>query len=93
MLLETIILAVGISSVVSTETTGKGLGDHVISVAKNKDCKMARMMHNEQICQEQPQGSVTVSAPNPPVASNTIAKANDVFAARARKYNESNQVR
>lgn len=93
MLLEAIVLAVGIGSVVSYETTGKGLADHAISKVADKDCKIARVVHNEQVCQTEPQGSVTVSAPSGPVASNTIARANDVFAARARKSNESNNTR
>ena len=88
MLLEAVILAVGIAGVASYETTGKGLADHAISKVADKDCKIARVVHNEQVCQTEPQGSVTVSAPNPPVASNTIARANDVFAARARRANE-----
>jgi hypothetical protein len=88
MILETIVLVVGISSVASYETTGKGLGDHAISAAKGKDCKIARIIHNEQVCQNEPKGIVTVSAPDKPVASDTIARANDVFATRARKHNE-----
>jgi hypothetical protein len=88
MILETIILAVGISSVVTYETTGKGLADHAISAVSNKDCKLARVVHDEKICQEERQGSVTVSAPSAPVVNDTIARANDVFAARARKSNE-----
>jgi hypothetical protein len=94
MLIEAIVLAVGVGSVVSYETTGKGLADHAISSVTNKDCKIARVVHNEQVCQTtEPQGSVIVSAPNPPVASNTIARANDIFAERARKYNEGNKTR
>jgi len=89
MLIETIVLALGISSVVSYETTGKGLTDHAVSVVANKDCKLARVVHDEKICQEDPKGSVTVSAPDAPVVNNTVARANDVFAARARKSNES----
>lgn len=88
MIIEAVILAVSLSSVVSYETTGKGLADHAISRASDKDCKIARVVHDEKICQEERQGSVIVSAPSGPVVSNTVARANDVFAARARKSNE-----
>lgn len=93
MILEAVVLAVGIASVASYETTGRGLADHAISKVADKDCKIARIVHNEQVCQTEPQGSVTVSAPSGPLAINTVAKANDVFAERARKYNESNKTR
>jgi hypothetical protein len=60
-----IITGVGVGSVVSTETTGKGLADHAISTAKDKDCKIVRSIKGEDICQ--PESSVTVSAPAQPV--------------------------
>lgn len=65
MILEAVVLALGISSVVSYETTGKGLGDHAISAYRDKDCKIARSVHGEDICQ--PKGTVTVSAPTEPI--------------------------
>ena len=96
MILESIILALGISSVVSTETTGKGLTDHAISAAKGKDCKIARTLHGEDVCI--PKGTVTVSSPpkdpvppvnpeNPPpkrivVVQSTVDRMEDVFAQR-----------
>lgn len=82
-MLETIILVLGISSIVTYETTGKGLTDHAVSAVADRDCKLARVVHDEKICQEERQGSVTVSAP---VSSSydTVARANDVFAVRAR---------
>jgi hypothetical protein len=85
MILETIVLVLGISSVASYETTGKGLADHAISKVADKDCKIARIVHDEKICQKEPQGVVTVSAPNTPVVSDAVARANDVFANRARR--------
>ena len=81
MILETIILALGVSSMVSYETTGKGLADHTISAVASRDCKIARVVHNEQVCQTEPIGIVTVLAP---IARDTVARANDVFAQRAR---------
>jgi hypothetical protein len=60
MILETVILALGISSVVSYETTGKGLADHAISTVSSQDCKIARVMKGDDVCQ--PESSVTVSA-------------------------------
>jgi len=87
MILETIVLALGISSVVSYETTGKGLADHAISTVANKDCKIARVVHDEKICQKEPESSVTVSAPFS-TSYDTVKQTNDIFAARARRANE-----
>ena len=60
MIIESIIFALSISSVVSTETTGRGLADHAISASQGKDCKMARTVRGEDICQ--PRASVTVES-------------------------------
>ena len=60
MVLETILLAVGIGSVVSYETTGKGLADHTISAVSGQDCKIARSFKGDDICE--PQGSVVVQS-------------------------------
>jgi hypothetical protein len=93
MLLETIVLVLGISGVVSYETTGKGLTDHAISAVKDKDCQIARSLKGEDMCQ--PRATVTVSAPpkesippeNPPpkkviVVSNSVDDMEQVFAQR-----------
>lgn len=58
MVLETIILALSISSVVSTETTGKGLADHTISTVKGQDCKIVRGVKGNDMCR--PVGTVAV---------------------------------
>ena len=89
MIIETIVLVLGLTSVVSTETTGKGLADHAISSINNKDCKIARVIHNEQVCQNEPKGVVTISAPTLPMAGDTISRTNDVFAERARRSRET----
>jgi hypothetical protein len=96
MILEAVVLVVGIASVASYETTGKGLADHAISTVAKKDCKIARVVHNEQVCQTEPIGTVSVEAlPKRTVGNDgrTIDRANDVFAERARKSNESNNIR
>ncbi|CAB4128761.1 hypothetical protein UFOVP112_71 [uncultured Caudovirales phage] len=98
MIIESILFALSISSVVSTETTGKGLADHAISASKGKDCKMIRSFKGEEVCQ--PVSTVTVeSAGNerpkqdiPPVVppstkrvvvvQNSVDRAEDVFAQR-----------
>jgi hypothetical protein len=82
MILETIILAIGVSSVVSYETTGKGLADHAISTTANQDCKIARIVHGESVCQ--PRAIVTVSAPTAliVVRSTAVSDAERVFAQR-----------
>jgi hypothetical protein len=102
MIIETIVLALGISSVVVTETTGKGIADHAISASKGKDCKLARGIRGEDVCQ--PRGTVTVSAPpkqpippvdtgNPPpkpivVVQTSVDHMEDVLAQRLRRVNQ-----
>ena len=96
MIIETIFLVLGIASVASTETTGRGITDHAISATKGKDCKIARTLQGEDVCQ--PKGTVTVSAPpkepippitpeNPPpkrivVVQSSVDRMEDVFAQR-----------
>ena len=96
MIIETIFLVLGIASVASTETTGRGITDHAISATKGKDCKIARTLQGEDVCQ--PKGTVTVSAPpkepippitpeNPPpkriiVVSNSIDDMERIMALR-----------
>ena len=96
MIIETIIFALSIGSVVSTETTGRGLADHAISASKGKDCKISRTFKGEDVCQ--PNATVTVSAAskepippvtpeNPPpkrivVVQSTVDRMEDVFAQR-----------
>lgn len=62
MVLETIIFLLGITSVVSTETTGKGLADHTISAVKGQDCKIVRGVRGNNVCQ--PNSTVTVESAN-----------------------------
>ena len=81
MILETVIFALGISSVVSYETTGKGLADHAISTVANRDCKIARTLKGEDVCQ--PEGSVTVlPAPSIFSRSSGVDAMEQVFAQR-----------
>jgi hypothetical protein len=96
MVIETIIFALSIASVASTETTSKGLADHAISASKDQDCKMSRSFKGEDVCQ--PNATVTVSASpkgpvppinpeNPPpkkiiVVNNSISDAEAVFSQR-----------
>jgi hypothetical protein len=62
MIIESILFALSISSVVSTETTGKGLADHAISASRDKDCKMSRTFKGEDVCL--PKATVTVESAN-----------------------------
>ena len=78
MVLETILFAVGISSVVSYETTGKGLADHTISAVSGKDCKIARSFKGDDICE--PQGSVVVQGYTS--SSNTVNDYEKILAQR-----------
>jgi hypothetical protein len=82
MLLETIVLVLGVSSVVTYETTGKGLADHAVSTVANQDCKIARVVKGDKICQ--PESSVTVSSPSEPtvIKSTAVQDMERVFAQR-----------
>ena len=78
MVLETIILAVGITSVVTYETTGKGITDHAISAVRGQDCKLARSFQGESVCE--PRGTVTVET----YAGNTVQDYEKVLAQRRK---------
>jgi hypothetical protein len=95
VIIESIVLALSISSMVAYESTGKGLADHTISAVKSKDCKIARTFKGDDVCQ--PRGTVTVSSPKEPVppvppenpppkriilVQSTVDRAEDVFAQR-----------
>lgn len=84
MIIETVLLALGIGSVASTEITGRGLTDHAISAANNRDCKIVRIVQNESVCQDAPKATVTVL----PVKSsddNNIEISEAIWAKRVRK--------
>ena len=51
MILEAVVLALGLSSVASYETTGKGLADHAVSAVSGQDCKIANSMHDKPVCE------------------------------------------
>jgi len=42
----------GVSSVVVNETTGKGIADHAVSNITNQDCRIARTIQDQPICQD-----------------------------------------
>jgi hypothetical protein len=47
-----ILTAIGIGSIATYETTGKGIGDHALSGIKDQDCKTARAFSDEPVCQD-----------------------------------------
>jgi hypothetical protein len=84
-----LVTGVGVTSVVSTETTGKGLADHAISQVQDKDCKLARVFENEPTCRARPIAPVVAdthmaSSEQPVDQTDSIAEANRAFAKRAR---------
>lgn len=85
-------LAAGVAGMATVEVTGKSASDHVISAVNGQDCKMSRKMQGEEMCKdEETKGTgtvATVPTKNPSV--DAVTRTNDVFAARARKSNESN---
>ena len=40
------------SSVVVTETTGKGIIDHAVSTATHRDCRVSRVFNDQPVCQD-----------------------------------------
>lgn len=86
------LLIVGLASVASVETTGKGLADHTISAVRDQDCKIARSIRGDDICQPEkpqpPQATVTVSEPTRPQAISTVKTMEDVFAQRRAKVDQ-----
>jgi len=47
-----VLTGLGVSSVVVNETTGKGIADHAVSNIKNQDCRMARTIQDQPMCQD-----------------------------------------
>ena len=47
-----VLTGLGVSSVVVNETTGKGIADHAVSTVTNRDCRIARTMHDQPVCQD-----------------------------------------
>ena len=82
------LLVVGIVSIASVETTGKGLADHTISAVRDQDCKIARSIRGEDICQPERVGTVTVSQPTRPQAVSSVKSMEDVFAQRRSKVDQ-----
>jgi len=57
-----IITGLGVASVATNEATGKGIADHAVSTVKNQDCKLARVLKDQAVCQEEtPEIRVTVT--------------------------------
>lgn len=72
MVLEAIVLAFGVASVASYETTGKGLADHAVSAVSGQDCKIANTVHDKPVCEK-------VAFKN-----NSVAEAERIFASRKK---------
>lgn len=47
-----VITGLGIASVATNETTGKGIADHAISNMTSQDCRIARTVQDQPICQD-----------------------------------------
>lgn len=88
------LLIVGLVSVASVETTGKGLADHGISAVRDQDCKISRGIAGNDICRPvapEPRATVTVSQPTAPQAvksSSSVQSMEDVFNQRRNRANQ-----
>jgi len=47
-----VITGLGVSSVVVNETTGKGIADHAVSNITRQDCRLARTVQDQPVCQD-----------------------------------------
>ena len=79
-----LIAGVGVASVGVNETTGKTITDHTLSTVENKDCRIARALKNEQVCQIEIQ-STTAPIIAKPEESNEVAKMEEVFSRRSKR--------
>ena len=77
--IEAILLFLSLTSVVSYETTGRGVADHAISAASGEDCKIARGISGENVCE--PVAKVTIEG----YRDDAVHDFEDVLARRAGK--------
>ena len=88
------LLIVGLASMASVETTGKGLADHTISTMRDQDCKISRSIRGDDICRPttpEPRATVTVSQPTPPQVvkpGSSVQSVEDVFNQRKNRANQ-----
>lgn len=85
------LLIVGLVSVASVETTGKGLADHGISAVRDQDCKISRSIRGDDICRDlvpEPRTSVTVQPAPAKYNTNSVQSMEDVFAQRRNRANQ-----
>ncbi len=88
------LLIVGLVSVASVETTGKGLADHGISAVRDQDCKISRSIKGDDICRPaapEPRAVVTVSQPTAPQVvkpDSSVQSMEDVFNQRKNRANQ-----
>lgn len=88
------LLIVGLVSVASVETTGKGLADHGISAVRDQDCKISRSIKGDDICRPvapEPRAVVTVSEPTAPQVvkpGSSVQSMEDVFNQRKKRANQ-----
>jgi hypothetical protein len=88
------LVIVGLVSIASVETTGKGLADHGISAVRDQDCKISRSISGNDICRPvapEPRATVTVSQPTALQVvkpSSSIQIMEDVFNQRKNRANQ-----
>ena len=88
------LLIVGLVSVASVETIGKGLADHGISAVRDQDCKISRSIKGDDICRPaapEPRAVVTVSQPTAPQVvkpDSSVQSMEDVFNQRKNRANQ-----
>ena len=88
------LLIVGLASMASVETTGKGLADHTISTMRDQDCKISRSIGGNDICRPatpEPRATVTVSPPTAPQVvkpGSSVHSMEDVFNQRRNRANQ-----
>jgi predicted regulator of amino acid metabolism with ACT domain len=61
----------GVASVATNETTGKSITDHAVSSITRQDCRIARTVRDQPICQDPALTQITVTATGTKPSSTT----------------------
>lgn len=72
----------GIGSVAVSETTGKSVTDHMISVANNQDCRTVRYFKDQPVCQDE---VIVINQPKPVVVAKSTSSVDALEQAMAQR--------
>ena len=76
-----VMLGAGVASIAVSETTGKSVTDHTLSAINDRDCRMARALKDQQVCQN---ANSTLAQGNR-VTESSVAEIEEVYRKRYSK--------